>query len=84
MVRRSMSFRLFAAFAFCTSRVVDFAVSIVAVPFVYLLQAVTSDAVLKLTASFKLIAFRQIERLKPVYRLSYLTHGLSLGTRSTA
>ncbi|WP_418459754.1 hypothetical protein ACNT8L_04545 [Brucella intermedia] len=84
MVRRSMSFRLFAAMALCTIRVVDFAVSIVAVPFVYLLQAVTGDAVLTLTASFKLIAYRVIEQLKPVYRDSYLTHGLSLGTRSTA
>ncbi|MGO1161731.1 hypothetical protein ACTOV4_07205 [Brucella sp. C7-11G] len=73
MFRRSFLFVISIA-AICIS----YAVSIVAVPLMYLLKTNVAHSVFNLMSAIKLIAFRIIEQLKPVYRLSFLTDGRSL------
>jgi len=73
MFRRSLLF-VISLSTFCIS----YAVSFVAAPLMYLLKTNVAHSVFNILSAIKLIAFRIIEQLKPVYRLSFLTDGRSL------
>lgn len=76
MLRRSLLFVL-AVSSFCIAH----AVSLVAAPVLYLLKTITAFPMFNILSAIKLVTLRVIKQLKPVYRLSFLTHGQSLRHR---
>jgi len=76
MFRRSLLF-VISVCTFCVS----FAVTIIGAPLKYLLKTNVAHSVFNILSAIKLIAFRIIEQLKPIYRLSFLTDGRSLKHR---
>ncbi|EXL08572.1 hypothetical protein BG46_01430 [Brucella anthropi] len=78
MIRRSLLFVFCSLPAICLAFAAGLAFSFVAVPLMYLLKTLVAHPVFNILHAIKLIAFRVIEQLKPVYRLSFLTYGRSL------
>ncbi|SOC46653.1 hypothetical protein SAMN05892877_12377 [Rhizobium subbaraonis] len=81
-----MSNRFIAVVGSCLSFIVAYIVGPVAValaaPVMSFIRAAPLAAAFHFLAPAKLVAFRIIGALKPVYRDSYRTHGLSLESRS--
>ena len=65
------------AIAHIVGAALSYCASVVTVPLTYLLKADYGNA-WRITTTFCLAAFRSIRELRPVYRESYQTHGLSL------
>lgn len=81
MIRRYFVLAFYSAPAACFACAASLVRSLIVAPLIYLICQLAPQSLLSILPTMKLIAFRKISELKPVYHLSYLTNGLSLRHR---
>ncbi len=81
MIRRYFVLAFYSAPAACLACAASLVRSLIVAPIMYLIRQLSLQSLLSILPTMKLIAFRKISQLKPVYYLSYLTNGLSLRQR---